>query len=199
MTAAPLRDALRACDGLLAQMDAESWGLDAEERADLLHELRVKRVQLNDALVLAHGYRLAAAPVKGPLLTTVTSLGTTLTVSSASANSVRLVSTQLTVNLAGEGIGAGGGPGGAGVIQPRSSKTVALRLPYLAGLPATKPYFSRPDAEQPYYDVSVPELRNAPATPAPVVAHATLDDQGVRLELATIGDGGAGRSAQGSS
>ena len=183
VTAAPLRDALRACDELLAKVEtAEAWRLDGQERADVLHELRVKRVQLNDALVLAHGFGLTVAPVKGPLLTTLTSFTAVLTVSSASANSVRLVATQLTVNLAGEGIGGGN----AGILQPRSSRSVTLRLPYLAGLPATKPYFSRPDAQQPYYDVSDAALRDAAETPAPIVAHATLDDQGVRLELAAV-------------
>ena len=32
--------------------------------------------------------------------------------------------------------------------------------------PVPRPYFSRPDIEQPFYDVAAPALRNAPSTPA---------------------------------
>ena len=61
-----------------------------------------------------------------------------------------------------------------------------MRLPYLGGLSASRPYFTRKNAEQAYYDVTVPALRNAPVTPDPIVGHAMLDDQGVLLELAAV-------------
>ena len=54
------------------------------------------------------------------------------------------------------------------------------------GIPVTRPYFSRPDVEQPYYDISNPNLRNAPATPAPLIAWATFDDQGVQLRVESV-------------
>ena len=189
LTAPPLRDALRKLDELIASLNP------APENFDVLHELRIKRVELNDALALAHHLSLAAAltpPVQtysakpealpAQLLSTISSLAATLTLANDGADSMRIASTQLTVNLAQEGIGAGS----AGSLEPRSTQEIPLRLPYLAGLFPTKPYFSRPNDEQPFYDIAVPALRNAPQTPAPIVAHATLDDQGVTIELAAI-------------
>ena len=102
---------------------------------------------------------------------------------SESANSFRISQTGLTVNTAQEGIGNGAEKDR---LEPRTQREVTVRLPYLGGLSATRPYFSRKQIEQPYYDVAVPALRNAPATPAPIVGHMILDDQGVLLELAAI-------------
>jgi hypothetical protein len=50
----------------------------------------------------------------------------------------------------------------------------------------TRPYFSRPDIEQPYYTIADPALRNAPETPAPLVSSAVVDDQGVQVELRAV-------------
>jgi hypothetical protein len=54
-----------------------------------------------------------------------------------------------------------------------------IQLATARGLPATRPYFSRPGIEQPVYDVSDPALRNAPATPSPLTISATFNDSGV--------------------
>ena len=71
-------------------------------------------------------------------------------------------------------------------LQPRTAVDLPLRLPYLRGLPATRPYFSRPSLDQPFYDVSDPTLRDAPQTPPPIVAGVILDDQGVQIEIKAI-------------
>ena len=56
--AAPgLRDILRELDGMIARVEGVQ-GLPAKERYDVLHELRVKRVQANEALVQALGLEL---------------------------------------------------------------------------------------------------------------------------------------------
>ena len=57
-TAPLLRDGLRATDALIAKVEAS--GLTAQQKYDLLHELRVKRVQFNNALVEALGLSLRA-------------------------------------------------------------------------------------------------------------------------------------------
>src|SRR5207248_11492057 len=54
------------------------------------------------------------------------------------------------------------------------------------GLPATRPYFSRPGIEQAFYKVSVPTLRNAPATPAPLTVTAEVSDNGVPITVRAI-------------
>ena len=188
LTAPPLRDALRALDTLIGTVESAIMSTDA--RFDLLHELRIKRVQLNDALAIAHHLSLTAkrvAPAEGSdLLTTAGSLTTRLRVVNQGANSMEIASTRLSVNLAGEGIGASN----QGHLEPRTTRELDLRLPYLAGLAATRPYFTQTDAEEAVYTVSTPALRNAPLTPDPIVTFATLDDEGVRIELsATVPSG----------
>ena len=183
LCAPPLRDALRKLDAILGDLVE-----DAPENYDALHELREKRVQLNDALVLAHRLSLKAELTEpklpgADLPTTVSSLAAKLTVVSASANSYRIVLSRLTVNTAEEGIGVGPEKD---PLEPRTEREIAVRLPYLGGLSATRPYFSHKSLEQPYYDVNVLALRNAPATPDPIVGRVTLDDEGVRMELAVV-------------
>ena len=49
---------LKGVDALIAKVEASS--LTKAEKTNVLHELRVKRVQFNDALVQALGLRVAA-------------------------------------------------------------------------------------------------------------------------------------------
>jgi LmbE family N-acetylglucosaminyl deacetylase len=183
LCAPPLRDALRKLDALIAAVREAAFS-DETSSFNLLHELRIKRVQLNNALAIAHHLSLSATvtqPVPSPyLLSNLTSLDVTLTLHNESANSYLIAAGQVTVNTAGQGIGSSP----LGPIEPRTSRDLPLRLPYLAGLPATRPYFSRPDSEQPFYTLDDPDLRNAPATPNPINVGARLDDQGVLIELA---------------
>src|SRR6266576_1409037 len=65
-TAPLLRDGLKTTDALIAKVEAS--GLTAQQKYDLLHELRVKRVQFNNALVEALGLSLRAQ-VAGPAQT----------------------------------------------------------------------------------------------------------------------------------
>ncbi len=53
-----LRDGLKGVDALVGKVEASS--LTKAEKTNVLHELRVKRVQFNDALVQALGLRVAA-------------------------------------------------------------------------------------------------------------------------------------------
>ena len=50
-------------DALIAKVEAS--GLPAIEKTNVLHELKVKRVQFNDALVQALGLRVEARMVAG--------------------------------------------------------------------------------------------------------------------------------------
>ncbi len=183
LTAPPLRDALRRLDGIIARL-----AVDETANYNALHELRAKRVQLNDALVLAHRLtlkvELTEPKLPGAFLpSTVGSLAVRLKLVSESANSYRIAQSALTVNTAEEGIANGPEKD---ELEPRTEREITVRLPYLGGLSATRPYFSRKSLEQPYYDIAVPALRSAPQTPDPIVGHMVLDDEGVRLELAAI-------------
>ena len=59
LTAPPLRMALEALDGVIHELEEER-DLPADQKFNVLHELRIKRVQCNNALVLA----LLALPCK---------------------------------------------------------------------------------------------------------------------------------------
>ena len=48
----------------------------------------------------------------------------------------------------------------------------------------TRPYFTRPDEEQPYYDLTDPRYRNLPLAPYPLALRAKLSYHGVPFELA---------------
>ena len=191
LTAAPLRDALKLLDTLISQV--ESFPFAKDERFDLLHELRIKRVQFNDALVLAHGLRMTASlidpPASQPLLSTRTHILVSTTVSNGGSQPVRFNAVTLPVRPDFKTLYRQPHSRADLPLTPSSSRTDKVGSEFLPALPATRPYFSRADLSQPFYEVSNPALRNAPGTPAPVNASAFIDDQGVELELAaTVAD-----------
>ena len=175
-----LADGLKALDALFAKVVAS--GLPAVEKTNVLLELRVKRVQLNDALVQALGLRVVArmdAGKPGACSDAVTP-GCVAYVPAKVINggkeTVEVTSDFLspTPNAAGKehaGTPATAkiGPGktqdfafeygwtGPRVIESETSKP--------GSDPVTRPYFTKKDSEQAYYDVSDPSLRLAPQTP----------------------------------
>lgn len=172
-----LRDALAALDGLIHELENSSVNdLPSNESFNLLHELRIKRVQLNDALILAHGITLKAAIDDGPpgqnLLTTQTSLRVNVALDADKSLHVQSVSIDAPDRLTAKATLSG------------NSAQVELATP--KGLPATRPYFSRPGIEQAFYDVSVPALRNAPVTPAPLTVTAIVTDNGLPITVRAI-------------
>src|SRR6202008_1176207 len=50
----------------------------------------------------------------------------------------------------------------------------------------TRPYFSRPNDEQPYYDLLDPRYRNLSFAPYPLAVNATVSYRGVPLHLAEV-------------
>jgi LmbE family N-acetylglucosaminyl deacetylase len=200
LTAPPLRVALGTLDELIRELEDPSIDdFSPEESYNLLHELRIKRVQTNNALVLAHGLMLDANLTSGPPLiarspATVAEMLTNgrnyaikfidSGVSTATGKTSRLMSRGATT--------------GAELPTQAAAKFTFRTLGSPADVP-TRPYFSRPNIEQAFYDVSDPRLRNAPQTPAPLTAWATLDDEGVTLQVeATVrypADPGKGESA----
>lgn len=59
-----------------------------------------------------------------------------------------------------------------------------LKAPQDAGL--TKPYFTRPNEEQPYYDLNDPRYRNLPLAPYPLSASATLEYRGTAFTVREV-------------
>jgi LmbE family N-acetylglucosaminyl deacetylase len=165
--AEPLRQVMVMLD---AQIDgAEGSTLPAGEKFNLLHELRVKRVQLNDALVLALGITLEAH-VDSAVLTTQSSAPVSTSVGNDGTSKVSL--SGLVFNSS-EGAQAMSQVGFADtLIEPHSVFDHHGAFEFDRKQMPTRPYFSRKDVEQPYYDIDDPALRNAPSTPNPLVVTA---------------------------
>jgi LmbE family N-acetylglucosaminyl deacetylase len=165
--AVPLRDAMHAMDGLVASTRKQQ--MVPFEKFNLLHELAVKRTQLNDALAasLGEAFRVEVDVAGGqsalPIVpvTVGTELATTLKIDRK---------TELRVDAAG--FTADGElpppkayrPGWLGQHWSYPTKIQATSgvVKGAAGDGWTHPYFSRKDLQQPYYDVADAALRNAP-------------------------------------
>lgn len=186
-----LHDSLAGLDGLLHDVAAATPAtLKPAEKADVLHELRIKRVELNDALALALRLtpeaRLAgvAGSAGDPVLTTspVIPVAAKLKNNSAFAQ-VTLVSGALSPvpNARAQSAAQPGSP-----LTPLASSDLTLRLTATGKLPATRPYFYRTGVEQAVYTLGDPALRGAPLTPDPLVAHWRVVFKGVPVELAAV-------------
>jgi LmbE family N-acetylglucosaminyl deacetylase len=157
--------------------------LPADERANLLHELRTKRVQLNDALVVALGLSIDASASGSEL--PVRSTATVHTVLSTSSNErIPFFTEEL--------------QSANGILQrgPMSDRDPAVTRskPWIEDITAkpdltqteTRPYFFRDNIEQPIYQLRNASLRNAPATPPALVAWANLIYNGTDIRLGQI-------------
>jgi hypothetical protein len=176
-----LREALIEADGLIDGVEKSS--LPLIEKSNLLHELRIKRVQLNNALVLTLGLELDVSSSTDSIPTTQgsTTIKTRFTNrgnTSIPFNGIFLqtpstspISSQVSFS---DKLVAGG-----------STSENNLDAPLPNNQKATRPYFSRKNTEQPFYDIAIPGLRNAPATPSPLVVTARVWD-GVELTLSAI-------------
>jgi LmbE family N-acetylglucosaminyl deacetylase len=178
-----LREALVVLDLLIK--DSASINASAAQKASLLHELRIKRVQLNNALILSLGVSFQA-----------------MLSDSAAAQNIPTTQNMLSVDLKTSYIGpatsnvridsvAVNAPAGFSATKAPSTSKLDALAPNIAtlnlnaphGLPPTRPYFTRPNTEQPTYDIADQSLRNAPTAPAPFIATATLKDNGVPLTI----------------
>ena len=194
-TAPFLRDGLRATNTLIAQV--ETSGLTAQEKYDVLHELRVKRVQFNDALVEALGLKLRAQ-VAGPggggpfarfgdggdtFVTAVPGQSFAVQVQVVNGSDV-----PVTVKDCGFDSAAGARVEGP---EPSAAATIvdgkAFGQRYSVKLPddaqVTRPPFTQTKSEQAYYDVADPAMRNASLPLPALTAWVTVDYDGVEVRL----------------
>ena len=172
-----LSDALKTIDLLIKSIEPIN-DISAEQKQSLLHELRIKRVQLNDALVLALGLSVhSTAPSRDIVQNSSPELQTSLKESSPAP----ITFAQTSIEAAAQ-------------IQKQDLQTAAPKLPLnhtwqIAPAhitPITQPYFYRDNIEQAVYKLRDPSLRNAPATPSPLTAWATVNYQGTKITLGTI-------------
>jgi len=197
-TAPFLRDGLQATDALIAEVEAS--GISEQEKYNVLHELRVKRVQFNDALVEALGLSLRAQVTSGtsgggPFArfgdsgdTFVTAIpGQTFDVQVHVANgsservTLKSVALDSPVGAQTQRSDATANTGSALTANAAHDVRFTVKLPEDAE--ATRPPFARANDEQNYYDIANPAMRNASLALPPLTAWATVDYNGVNIKL----------------
>jgi len=193
-----LRTALTGLDQILHELeDPNINDLPHDETYNILHELHIKRTQLNDALLLADGVTLRATLVPQNGLDSLLTIAQRIDVATTLATAEPLQLRSLNLDFLGVSTKTRPTPGSEALpalpasLPAHDIRKQTLRTLVDRELPPTRPYFSRPNTEQPYYDLSNPALRNAPSTPPPLTVTATLNDHGVPLTIDAIVSGPA--------
>jgi LmbE family N-acetylglucosaminyl deacetylase len=190
---------LKGVDALIAKVNAS--GLPALEKTNVLHELKVKRTQFNDALVQTLGLRVEARMVAaGNACLDAVTPGCTAHVATKVVNGGREAIEVTADFVSSTGTSAGKEHDlAAGTAKVEPGKTLDSTFEYGwpgSGVgtdgashgrkdPTTRPYFSKKTAEQAYYDVSDPALRLAPETP-PESLWVRVNYDGVPLLLGQV-------------
>ncbi len=188
--ASSLADALKRADALIA--GCETAPLPPEEKANILHELRVKRVQLNDALVLSLGLSFDAtltSTADGNVVHPIQSPAPVMTHLTQSTAAPVAASREWLENVVG--------PWDGRIDRTEPSPwTLTGPLPVDRSLNyyrsisfnnhMTRPYFHRDNIEQPWYDLINPGYRNSPFGPPALSAWAAVTFNGVEVELGRV-------------
>jgi LmbE family N-acetylglucosaminyl deacetylase len=170
----------------------EKSSLSADSKYDLLHELNIKRVQFNSALAGSLGLSLAAsvAPDQEPNPRMAQFLGDPETFRVAIPGQTFGVKVhavnQSPIALGPPKLSVESANGPAWSVTPAADAKSAdvrftVKVPDNAAF--TRPYFTRPDIEQSYYDITDSLYLNRPLAPYPLVAWAewTFDGAPVRV------------------
>jgi LmbE family N-acetylglucosaminyl deacetylase len=189
---------MKATVALIAAV--QNSNLSADSRYDLVHELDIKRVQFNNALAEALGLSIAAtvAPEQEPNARMAQFLGDPETFRVAIPGQtfgvkVHAVNESSTpVALARLSVESMTGPTWsatpAAPVQETSisgAKAVDARFTVKApeNAASTRPYFSRPDIEQSFYDIADPKYLNRPLAPYPLAAWADWIFEGAPIRI----------------
>lgn len=194
-----LAEGLRATERL--EEAVRRSGLSEQARYDVGHELAVKRVQFQNAIALALGLRVYAtvAPAVEPSGMAAFFGGDAETMTTAIpgqtfAVKVRVVqpgSADVRVRRvsveAADGrdwhVTGGGAAGALAANQPWEGR-FSVTVPVEAA--STRPYFSRPDLEQPYYDVADERWRGRSTAPDPLATWAEVEVAGAVVRVGAV-------------
>lgn len=191
---------LKATESLLGQLASSNLADDA--KYDISHELEVKKAQFNEALGEALGISIRAtvAPDQEPNPLFAMFMGDPDTfrvaipgqqfpvkvhVVDQSSEPIKLEKIELEA-AGGEDWSATAEKqaGGELVNNQTVDARFKVKVPDRAGF--TRPYFTRPDIEQPYYDITDERYLNLPQAPYPLSAWAEFSYAGVRFRLGQV-------------
>ena len=187
-----LADGLKTTAALLDQLSKSNLSEDA--KYDISHELRIKRAQFNNALAEALGVSIRAtvAPDKEPNPMFAMFMGEPDTFRVAIPGEefnvrVRVVNQSLApVSISKVGLTPVEPKWWSISDSPKSSGDAAFRVKVNNDAGLTRPYFSRPNIEQPYYDILDERYLNRPRSPYPLSARVELSYDGVPIEVAQV-------------
>jgi LmbE family N-acetylglucosaminyl deacetylase len=179
---------LKATRALIAAVNSSN--LSADSKYNVIHELRVKESQFNDAILQALGITMLAtvAPEKDPGGRFSYFAGTPDTfqvaipgqtfwvkVSATNQSATPPQVAKLTL-VSPEGEQWTVEPTGDAPAQLANNQTASQRFKVTVPKNAkfTEPYFTRPDTEQPYYDIKDTSSLNEPTGPYPLAARLDL-------------------------
>lgn len=195
-----LAEGLKATNALIDQVNAS--GLTADSKYDVNFELKVKKAQFSQALAESLGISVLAtlAPEKAPSgpyarffgnpeSFAIAIPGQTFWVKVHATNPtsvpVQLENVSLTTPK-GESWTVDPATQSGGTLQGNESKDVRFTVHAAQNAAFTRPYFTRPDIEQAYYDIVDPKYLNLPTMPYPVAARLTFSINGVPFEISQV-------------
>jgi len=197
--ASTLAKGLKATNELLDHVEKSS--LTKEQKYNLRHELTVKQRQFNAAIVSALGLSVEAAVVPAQangipaefrgaqqsfqMATPGLAFHVGVHIYDGGKLPVQIASVALTSS---SGKDWGATPEAPAPQQIGSGKAADVRFSVKvpADEPYTRPYFTRPGMEQPYYDIHDEALRGRPFAPYPLAAAVGYQFEGLTLETANV-------------
>lgn len=191
-----LAQGLLQTEALIQEIRQKSLPEDA--RYNMLHELDTKRVQFNTALVQALGISLDAEVLNGTKQGTAgyyrgsadtfqaaipgQDFSVKVHLANQGANSVAVKDVRLSTDPDKDWKVVSEDPN-PGNLAAGETADVHFAATVPADATITRPYFTRPNLEQPYYDISDPAYLNLPLMPYPLSARATFTYRGVDVVL----------------
>jgi hypothetical protein len=137
--------------------------MTAMERYDVLHELRVKEVQFNDALVEALRLRVEARVAPGSAVVPGSSVEVKVAVVNSGKDAVRVAARDERSMDGSRWTEGSSVTPGDGVLNAGATLDCGFKVSEKAdGDAATRPYFAQKNVEQPYYDIQAAAMRLAP-------------------------------------
>jgi LmbE family N-acetylglucosaminyl deacetylase len=194
-----LAKGLSQTNDLLAEIEKSS--LPEEARYNMAHELTIKQREFNTALQQSLGLSLLAnvvdgteTPRSGPIADASLQSPTPQTVVPDEAFQISVhIANESTeaVSVGAVSVKSHAGPGwsitsdtsAAGTLASGESSNQIFSVVASKQAELTKPYFSRPDLEQSYYDINDSRYLNLPTVPYPLEAQATISYQDVKIQL----------------
>ena len=192
-----LANGLKGTIALLERLSRSDLSEDA--KYDIAHELNIKRAQFNDALAEALGIavRATVAPATEPDPRVAMFMGEPDTFRIAIPGQTFGVKVQI-VNQSSIPVSLrrvslkpveakwwsiSDVRAATGDLTPNQLATATFRATVAADAGYTRPYFSRPNIEQPYYDILDERYLHLPRSPYPLSASAEITYNGVPIEL----------------